>query len=74
MSSDKMINVTRDEFYKYVNPRDIVLSSGPQVTKWTTRYGSLIGETEGYKITADVGDPYYKLIESALREINSNEA
>jgi len=41
-----MVIVSRDEFFAYVNPRDIVLSNhDPNHTTWETRSRVVVGRT-----------------------------
>lgn len=48
--SDRFVTVTRDQFFAYVNPRDIVLRTEPSVTYWETRNRTVLGySTPGYK-------------------------
>lgn len=53
--------VTRERFYGYVGPRDIVVSSGREATLWKTREGAVVGKTNGYIQTSDVMDEEYWL-------------
>lgn len=44
-----MQNVTKEEFFAYVNPRDIVLRCEPTATYWETRGRQVVGmTTPGY--------------------------
>lgn len=62
-----MVNVTKECFYKYILPRDIVTH---ELTRekhiFELRGGPVIGETEGY--AAD-DQKFYRLTEDALKEI-----
>jgi hypothetical protein len=48
--SDRFITVTREQFFAYVNPRDIVLRTEPAAVYWETRGRTIVGySTPGYK-------------------------
>ncbi len=44
----EMIEVDREAFYNFINPRDIVLSVYKHETLFKTRYGTLVGKANGY--------------------------
>jgi hypothetical protein len=62
-----VITVSRDEFFAYVCPRDIVTYSHPEYTAWETRSRVVVGRSlPGWK---SPGDPkVYMLTESAYAE------
>lgn len=68
-----MISVTKEEFYKYIGQRDIVVSSQREVTRFETRERLLVGETEGYMVTSDVAGPFYRLTEAAYEELKGQQ-
>ena len=69
MDNIKLIVVSRDDFYSYINPRDIVLSSFPERTDWRTRSYTLVGRSiPGY---LDPGKPEtYMLTKDAYTTLN----
>lgn len=68
-----MITVTKEEFYEYVNPRDILVSaSDPKVTTWKTRNGLLVGESTGYARDSE-DEKWYRLTEAAHKELKGQK-
>lgn len=59
-----MKQVSKEQFYAVIGQIDAIPSTGASVTKWHDRQGRLLGETEGYLITEDVGPKFYKLVDS----------
>jgi len=47
--SDRFVTVTKDKFFDYVKPRDIVLRIERETTYWETRNRAIVGySTPGY--------------------------
>lgn len=45
----KLVTVSQQQFFAYVGPRDIVLSTRPNETIWETRNRTMVGRsTPGY--------------------------
>lgn len=65
-----MREVTREVFYSYVLPRDVITHSLTREKHvLQLRNGPVIGETEGY--ASD--QKFYKLTEKALKELKAHE-
>ncbi|MBL7664988.1 MAG: hypothetical protein JNM93_07625 [Bacteriovoracaceae bacterium] len=62
-----MVEVTKEQFYQYVNPRDICLHSEKEITYWKTRNGLMIGQTDGFNRTDE--KKFYMLTEAAYAEL-----
>lgn len=58
---DKFYTVTKDEFYTYICPLDVVVEARAKETLFKTRSGALVGKCNGYLETSDVAPAYYML-------------
>ena len=57
--SEEFVKVTKAEFYAYIAPRDIVVRSFKNVTLFKTRYGLVVGRTQGY--SPEDGEKFFML-------------
>ena len=63
-----MVEVTQDEFYKFVNPRDIIIHNAPDWNVWETRSRVVVGRS--WPSFRRPSDPHvYALTESARAAI-----
>jgi hypothetical protein len=69
-----MITVTKDEFFRYVGPRDIVAShENSSYSEWQTRDRHIIGRTyPGWKNPGD--EKVYMLTEESYEEMKNGSA
>jgi hypothetical protein len=44
-----MKQVTKEQLYAVISPRDVSLDSGPTATVFSDRYGGIVGKTSGYR-------------------------
>lgn len=67
-----MIEVTRDQFFAYVGPRDVSpRCADPHYSLWELRDRTVVGKsTPGWKYPAE--PCAYYLIESAARQVTQN--
>ena len=64
-----MIEVTKEQFFDYVGPRDIVTRPEPDHVVWETRDRVEVGRTTpGYMAR---GPKTYKLTEAAYRDLQN---
>lgn len=66
-----MIEVTKEQFYQYVNLRDICVHSEKEITYWKTRSGLMIGQTDGYNRTDE--KKFYRLTETAFAALKQDQ-
>ena len=65
--TNQLHEVSRDRFFQYVEPRDIIVSSDRAFTTWETRNRVMVGRTvPGYMPVHQHEEKKYFLTESAL--------
>ena len=68
----KMVRVSKEEFYKTINPLDVTLTPYPSETLFKLRSSrELVGRTEGYRTEAD--ERFYELSERWLTKANGGD-